>query len=146
MTLPGGCGSPLSCLPRYQLVDARVLCLRRSASPRQASPFDAAIATRLVPLYYMRDAEKVIAMVRGPAVSAVRGPAMVRTDVDPLQTLKAEQRLLQSQRAGLLANRATQPAPPAQQPTSLAGGFLETAGRGGDATTGGRPGTGENRT
>ncbi len=48
--------------------------------PRRDAPPDVAIATRLVPLYYVRDAERVLAMVRGPAAPPFRPPPSPHTD------------------------------------------------------------------
>ena len=57
----------------------------RAASPQDAAEFvpdgspTASLATRLIPLYYARDAERVIATVRGSAESATRPSAPPRS-------------------------------------------------------------------
>ena len=58
----------------------------------EASP-GVATTTRLVPLYYMRDTQKVIAMVRGP------------TESQRLESLVQERRRLQNRQAALHAQR-----------------------------------------
>ena len=110
--LPGQPAGPASCSAGH-------------SSAQSASPLDAAITTRLVPLYYNRDAEKVIATVRGPMDSPARPPEFPGNERH--QTLEEERRLLQSQRAALLAKRSSQPTPPAQF-TSSTGGLLKASG------------------
>lgn len=92
-------------------------------TPRVEEP----IATRLVPLYYVQDAEKVIAMVRGGASSASRATASEPTEPGELSALREQERQLQAQRADLLAKIAAhQSQPPSTFSTS---GLLAATGR-----------------
>jgi hypothetical protein len=99
---------------------ARTAVAQDIGEPRSDGPPAAATATRLIPLYYVRDAEKVIATVRGPVESPSRSPASPRTE--RLQSLAEERRRLQAQQAALM----TPQAPPAQ-PASP-GRILEVTG------------------
>ena len=96
-----------------------------TAAPQSAWPLEAAKTTRLVPLYFIRDAEKVIATVRGPMDLPARPSESPRNERHP--ALDEERRHLQAQRAALLATRSPQPTPPARL-TSSTGGLFEAAG------------------
>ncbi len=101
---------------------ARTAVAQEIGEPRPDGPPAVATATRLIPLYYVRDAEKVIATVRGPVESSSRPPASPRTE--RLQSLAEERRRLQSQQAALMTPRASPTSPPAQ-PASPAGRILQ---------------------
>ena len=89
----------------------------------EGSP-SAALATRLIPLYYARDAERVIATVRGPVESPTRPSASPRNE--RLQMLAEERWRLKSQQAALLTQRG----PPAHPPSrALQAAYLAPAAR-----------------
>ena len=78
-------------------------------------PSGVVAATRMIPLYYVRDAEKVIALVRGSATPRSRPTSSPRTE--QLQTLAKDRRRLLSERAALLAQSS--------QPTSEVSALTE---------------------
>jgi hypothetical protein len=124
-------GWRVPCWTFYLLIGVPWLTLTAAAQDTASFPraprVDEPIATRLVPLYYVQDAEKVIAMVRGPVSSAPRAAAAEPTEPGELSALREQQRQLQVQRADLLAKVAAHQSQPPS--TISANGLLAATSR-----------------